>query len=85
MAKDSIFSTSVKSGGMIFIDVKEAKNGKKYLNITQLGKDASGQDKRNSIFVFNDAVTQFVNSVREASLRIDGAETTQKQSDGLPF
>jgi hypothetical protein len=48
-----------------FVDVREAKNGKKYLSISENRIDGE-ERKRSSVRVFSEAVDQFRQAVDEA-------------------
>lgn len=66
----AIFSTSVKTKGkMYFFDVKAAKNGNKYLNITQSWiKD--GQGHRGTVIVFKEHLPEFLQAMNEAQEKV---------------
>ena len=56
---NSIYSTMVRSGRTTyFIDVKEAKNGNKYLSITESRIDGD-EKKKTSVRVFGDSIVEF--------------------------
>lgn len=64
---NAIFSTMVRAGRTTyFVDIREAKNGHKYLSIaeSQLNGD---QRKRSTVRVFNEAITQFRQAIDEAA------------------
>ncbi|HEY6952543.1 MAG TPA: DUF3276 family protein [Bacteroidota bacterium] len=63
------FSKTVKSGKMTyFVDVKEAKNSKKYVAVaaTQPSKDDPTKFTRKRITVFDNAADDFVGALQEA-------------------
>jgi hypothetical protein len=62
-----VYSTMVRAGRLTyFVDVREAKNGKKYLSIAE--SEINGNErKRVTLRVFNDAVDQFRQAVEEAA------------------
>ncbi|MEX1138923.1 MAG: DUF3276 family protein [Bacteroidota bacterium] len=63
---NSIFSTMIRSGRTTyFLDVKEAKNGNKFLAITESRFDGEAK-KKTTIRVFGDSVTEFRRAVDEA-------------------
>jgi len=64
---NAIFSTMVRAGRTTyFVDIREAKNGHKYLSIaeSQLNGD---QRKRSTVRVFNEAINQFRQAIDEAA------------------
>jgi hypothetical protein len=64
---NAIFSTMVRSGRTTyFVDIREAKNGHKYLSIaeSQINGD---QRKRSTVRVFNEAIGQFRQAIDEAA------------------
>ena len=65
---ESLFSTIVKSGRTTyFLDVKEAKNGNKYLAISENRIDASNKKERTTVRVFGETIDQFRQAVNEAA------------------
>ncbi len=64
---NAIYSTMVRSGKTTyFVDVKEAKNGNKYLSISETRLD--GEDKkRTTLRVFGETVDQFRQAIDEAA------------------
>lgn len=64
---NAIYSTMVKSGKTTyFIDLKEAKNGNKYLSISESRLDGE-ERKRNTVRVFGETMDQFRKAIEEAS------------------
>lgn len=64
---NAIYSTMVKSGKTTyFIDLKEAKNGNKYLSISETRMDGE-EKKRNTVRVFGETMEQFRKAIEEAS------------------
>jgi hypothetical protein len=62
----SLFSTMVRAGRTTyFVDVKEAKNGNKYLSIAETRINGE-ERKRVSLRVFGEAVQDFRQAVDEA-------------------
>lgn len=62
----SLFSTMVRAGRTTyFVDVKEAKNGNKYLSIAETRINGE-ERKRVSLRVFGEAVQDFRQAVEEA-------------------
>jgi len=71
MANDSaLYSTMVRSGRTTyFVDLKEAKNGNKYLSITESKIDGD-QKQKMTIRVFGDTVEEFRKAVNDAAAAI---------------
>jgi Protein of unknown function (DUF3276) len=64
---NAIFSTMVRAGkSTYFVDVKEAKNGKKFLSIAETSIDGE-ERKRTTLRVFSEAIDQFQKAVSEAA------------------
>jgi hypothetical protein len=65
---EAIYSKAIKAGkSCYFVDVKEAKNGNKYLSITET-KFEGEERKRTSIFIFGDETNQrFRQAINEAT------------------
>ncbi len=70
MANDNgLYSTVVKSGkNTYFVDVKEAKNGNKYLAITE--SQAGDPPRKSTIRIFGEAIGKLRDAVAEASATI---------------
>jgi hypothetical protein len=65
--KAALFSTMVKAGRTTyFVDVLEAKNGNKYLSISESRIDADDKKQRSTIRVFGETIDQFRQAVTEA-------------------
>ncbi len=65
---DSIYSTMVRAGRTTyFVDLKEAKNGNKYLSISESRIDAEKNKKRTTLRVFGDSIDQFRQAIDEAA------------------
>jgi hypothetical protein len=65
---DTIFSSMLRAGRTTyFIDVKEAKNGKKYLAIMETRIDADDKKNRSVIRVFAESIPSFQQAVNEAA------------------
>ena len=65
---DDLYSTMVKSGkNTYFVDVKEAKNGNKYLAITE---SQAGNSQRKTIRIFGEAIGKLRDAVQEAAATI---------------
>jgi hypothetical protein len=67
---NSVYSTMVRSGRTTyFIDVKEAKNGNKYLSITESRIDGD-EKKKTTLRVFGDSVGEFRKAIDDAAASI---------------
>ena len=71
MANDSaLYSTMVRAGRTTyFVDLKEAKNGNKYLSITESKIDGD-QKQKMTIRVFGETVEEFRKAVNDAAAAI---------------
>jgi hypothetical protein len=67
---NAIYSTMVRAGRTTyFVDVREAKNGKKYLSISE--NQLNGEEKkRTTVRVFNETVGQFRKAIDEAATAV---------------
>ena len=83
---DALFSKMVKAGSTTyFMDVKEAKNTKKYLTVTasQPAKEGDKKFTKRSLIVFSSAADEFVRALKEANTILNGAgEFTKKIKSG---
>jgi len=62
-----LFTRMVKAGQRTyFVNVKEAKNGNKYVTITESKRIEKDKFERFRIMVFQDKVREFVEAVNEA-------------------
>ena len=69
-ATNAIYSTMVRAGKTTyFVDVKEAKNGSKYLAISENKLDGE-ERKRTSMRVFGDSVQLFRQAIDEAAATV---------------
>jgi hypothetical protein len=61
MTSAPLFTASLKTGrGVLFIDLKQAKNGKQYLSLSEVYVDSkTGNKKRSTIQIFGKAVEYF--------------------------
>ena len=67
MDNNAIYSTMVRAGKTTyFIDVKEAKNGAKYLSISEHRIDVDEKKQRSTIRVFGQSLEQFKQAIDEA-------------------
>ena len=71
MANNSaLYSTMVRSGRTTyFVDLKEAKNGNKYLSITESKIDGD-QKQKMTIRVFGETIEEFRKAVNDAAAAI---------------
>ena len=83
---DSIFSKMLKAGSTTyFMDVREAKNSKKYLTVTasQPSKEGDKKFAKRSVIVFSSVADEFVSALKEANTMINGeGEFTKKLKSG---
>ena len=65
---NAVYSTMVRSGKTTyFVDVREAKNGNKYISISENRLDADDKRQRSTIRIFGETIEQFRQAVDEAS------------------
>ncbi len=68
---NAIYSSVIRSGRMTyFVDVKEAKNGKRYLSISENRLDEEEKRQRVTVRVFKESVDQFRLAVDEAAAAV---------------
>lgn len=68
---NAIFSTMVRSGRTTyFVDVREAKNGSKFISISENRIDAEDKRQRTTVRVFGDTVDQFRQAIDEAAAAV---------------
>lgn len=64
---NALYSTMVKSGKTTyFVDLKEAKNGNKYLSISETKVDGE-ERKRSTVRFFGETIDQLKKAIEEAS------------------
>lgn len=64
---NAIYSTMLKSGKTTyFVDLKEAKNGNKYLSISESSMQGE-EKKRSTVRVFGDTIHELRKAVNEAA------------------
>lgn len=64
---ECVFSTVVRAGRTTyFLDVREAKNGRKYLSISETRLDGAERRQRATLRIFGETVDQFRQAVEEA-------------------
>ncbi len=72
MSNNAVYSTMIRAGRTTyFLDVKEAKNGKRYLSITENRIDGDEKKSRSVIRIFSESVASFQQAVNEASTAIN--------------
>jgi len=65
---NAVYSSMVRAGRTTyFVDVKEAKNGKRYMSISENRLDDEDKKQRATVRVFKESVDQFRQAVEEAS------------------
>lgn len=68
MNHNAVYSCIVRSGKTTyFVDVKEAKNRKKYLALTENRLDSDDRKERATIRVFAESIEQFRQAITEAA------------------
>ncbi|HTY36642.1 MAG TPA: DUF3276 family protein [Bacteroidota bacterium] len=69
-ATSALYSTMVRSGRTTyFVDLKEAKNGNKYLSISENKVDGD-EKKRVTVRVFGESIEEFQKAVNDAAAAI---------------
>jgi hypothetical protein len=64
---NSLFSTMVRAGRTTyFVDVREAKNGNKYLSISETKITGDQKKERVTVRVFGDSIEEFKQAVNDA-------------------
>ena len=67
MDNEPIYSATIRSGKTtFFVDVKESKNGNKYLMITE-SRIKDGESERTSLRIFGETVAEFQKAIAEAA------------------
>ena len=68
---NALFSTMVRSGRTTyFVDVREAKNGNKFISISENRIDGDDKRQRTTVRVFGDTVDQFRQAIDEAAAAV---------------
>ena len=63
-----VYSTVIRAGRTTyFVDVREAKNGRKYISISESRLDEERRRQRTTLRVFADTVEQFRQAVEDAA------------------
>ncbi len=79
---ESLYSKMLKAGSITyFMDVKEAKNSKKYLTLTasQLAKEGEKKFKKQSMIVFSSTADEFISTLKEANAAVNGEKEFSKR------
>ena len=67
---NSLYSTMVRAGRTTyFVDVKEAKNGNKYLSISE-NRINGEEKKRTTVRVFGESIQEFKKAVEDAAAAV---------------
>ena len=67
---NAVYSTMVRAGRTTyFVDVREAKNGSKYLSITESRLNGEEKEKK-TLRIFGDAINQFRQAIEEAAAAV---------------
>jgi hypothetical protein len=70
-SNDSLYSSVVRAGRTTyFVDVKSAKNGAKYLSISESRIDNDDKRQRTTLRVFGESVEPFRQAVAEAAATV---------------
>ena len=78
----TVYSTMIRAGRVTyFVDVKEAKTGKRYVSISQAGIDMEGNRERKTLRVFAESIESFEIAIREAKSALMGIEAAKKDAD----
>lgn len=68
---NALYSTMVRAGRTTyFVDVKEAKNGNKYISIAESRLDGEDKKQRTTVRVFGDSVDSFRQAIDEAAAAV---------------
>jgi len=67
----AIYSTMVRAGKTTyFVDVKEAKNGSKFIAISETKMEGDDKKQRSTVRVFGESVEPFRQAIEEAAASI---------------
>jgi hypothetical protein len=70
-ASGAIYSTMVRAGRTTyFVDVKEAKNGNRFIAISESRIDQDDKKQRTTVRVFGESVAQFRQAIDEAAATV---------------
>jgi hypothetical protein len=68
MNNATVYSTMVNAGRTTyFIDVREAKNGKKFISICEQRLDEEEKRSHSTIRIFGESIEQFKQAINEAA------------------
>jgi hypothetical protein len=68
MNTNALYSAMVRAGRTTyFVDVREAKNGSKYLSISESKIDVDDKKRRTTVRVYGETVVQFKQAIEEAA------------------
>ena len=71
IAATTMYSTMVRAGKTTyFVDVKEAKNGRKFISITENRIDDGEKKLRSTVRIFGESIEQFRQAVNEAAASV---------------
>jgi hypothetical protein len=71
IAGTTMYSTMVRAGKTTyFVDVKEAKNGRKFVSITENRIDDGEKKVRSTIRIFGESIEQFRQAINEAAASV---------------
>ena len=64
----ALFTKKVTAKGKTYyLDVRLAKNGNKYLTVTESGAQPDGSSNRRWVMVFEDGIEEFSKAIQEAA------------------
>jgi hypothetical protein len=70
-SNSSVYSTMVRSGRTtFFVDVREAKNGNKFLSIAETRLDGDEKRQRVTLRVFGESIEPFRQAINEAAANV---------------
>ena len=72
MPEQALFSQNLKAKGKTYyFDVRQAKNGNKYLSISESWTDKDGQKKRSTLTVFSEHLKEFGSILSQMQGKLD--------------
>jgi hypothetical protein len=67
----TMYSTMVRAGKTTYyVDVKEAKNGRKFISISENRVDEGEKKQRSTVRVFGESIEQFRQAINEAAATV---------------
>jgi hypothetical protein len=70
-AAATMYSTMVRAGKTTYyVDVKEAKNGRKFISISENRIDEGEKKQRSTVRVFGESIEQFRQAINEAAASV---------------